>query len=121
MSKHEVEKEDQIEINEFSRLNTRYHDLEGDLKKKKEEYELLDDADLLVQESMGAELKLMIGEALLGSTEDQASSYVSKELDQTKTDVNRIKEEMASCQEKMKKLKLNLYSKFGTNINLEED
>jgi prefoldin subunit 4 len=82
---------------------------------------LLDDADLLVQEAMGGELKLMLGETLVSTNEDEASKYISIQLEDAKKDISRIKEDMSKCQEKMKNLKVILYSKFGTNINLEED
>ena len=39
-----VRREDQQHINQFGRLNGKLHDLEDELKGKKSEHELLDDA-----------------------------------------------------------------------------
>ena len=40
----QIEFEDQTKINEFSRCNMKYHDLQEEIKKLKKEIENLDDA-----------------------------------------------------------------------------
>ena len=74
----EISREDQLKINQFSRLNMRYHILKDDIKKLKDELENLQDAGSMIEESMGDPLKLFIGECLIEVDEDSATQYHEK-------------------------------------------
>jgi hypothetical protein len=56
----------------------RYTDIKADIKKLKEEIDNLEDANMLVEESMGEGLKLFMGECFVTVNEEQGSHYVSK-------------------------------------------
>ena len=56
----------------------KYTDLKNDIKKLKEEIDNLEDATLLVEESMGEGLKLFLGECFVTVDEDQGNNYVQK-------------------------------------------
>lgn len=49
------------------------HDLRGEIKKLKEEIDNLEDAALMVEESMGEGLKLFLGECFVTVDEEQGS------------------------------------------------
>ena len=66
----EISRDDQLKINQFSKLNMKYHQIKEDIKKLKDELENLVDAQSLVEESMGDPLKLFIGEAFIDVDED---------------------------------------------------
>ena len=65
--------EDQTKINNFSRLNMKYHITKQEIKGIKDELENLQDAGSAIEESMGDPLKLFIGECLVEVDEDAAT------------------------------------------------
>jgi hypothetical protein len=67
-----------MKINTFSRLNMNAAELRGDIKKMKEDIDALDDAQQLIEESFGEQLKLFIGEAMVSVDEDTATQYQEK-------------------------------------------
>ena len=66
----EIERVDQEKINAFARANLKAHDLRGEIKKLKEEIDNLEDAALMVEESMGEGLKLFLGECFVTVDEE---------------------------------------------------
>ena len=66
----EIERLDQEKINAFARANLKAHELRGEIKKLKDEKDNLEDAALLVEESMGEGLKLFLGECFVTIDEE---------------------------------------------------
>ena len=66
----------------FSRLNMRFHEAKDDMKKIRDDIDNLDDASQQVEESMGEELKLFLGECFVTVDEDGATNYVQKMQDE---------------------------------------
>ena len=58
----------------------KFHDLQDEIKKLKEEMDNLEDASQQIDEAMGEEgaLKLFLGEAFIAVDEEQAKQYVEK-------------------------------------------
>ena len=69
----EISREDQLKINNFSRLNVKYHTVKMEIKALKDELENLQDAGSMIEESMGEPLKLFIGECLVDIDEEAAT------------------------------------------------
>ena len=71
----QIEYGDQMNINEFSRCNMKFHDLQDEIKKLKEEIDNLVDAAQQVEEALGEEgaLKLFMGEAFIAVDDEQAT------------------------------------------------
>jgi prefoldin subunit 4 len=84
-----IEREDQDKINQFSRMNMRFHEVKDDIKKIKEDIENLDDAAQQVEESLGDELKLFLGECFVTVDEDGATNYVEKLQDEKSKELDR--------------------------------
>ena len=74
----EISREDQMKINNFSRLNLKYHMIKQDIKALKDELENLQDAGSMIEEAMGDPIKLFIGECLVDVDEDAATQYQEK-------------------------------------------
>lgn len=72
LQKHdtEIERGDQEKICGFSRANMKASELRDEIKKLKEELDNLEDAQMLVEESMGEDLKLFLGECFVAVDED---------------------------------------------------
>ena len=66
----EISRDDQMKINQFSKLNMKYHQVKTDIKTLKDELENLVDAQSVIEEAMGDPLKLFIGEAFIDVDED---------------------------------------------------
>ena len=84
----EIERNDQEKINSFARANLKAHELRGEIKKLKEEIDNLEDAVMLVEESMGEGLKLFLGECFVTVNEDQGNNYVQKITEEKQEEID---------------------------------
>eukprot|EP01017_Pseudomicrothorax_dubius_P033674 TRINITY_DN452_c0_g1_i1.p1 TRINITY_DN452_c0_g1~~TRINITY_DN452_c0_g1_i1.p1 ORF type:complete len:139 (+),score=43.49 TRINITY_DN452_c0_g1_i1:95-511(+) len=119
----EITKDDQANINAFSKMNLRYHTISRELQTLQEniknledaltEMELMDDTDVV---------RTKYGETCLVSLDlEQAKAGLEKILAQNKKDIAAFQTEVDEVKKKMNKLKATLYTKFGNSINLEEE
>merc|ERR1712087_648448 len=117
----EVRLEDQKAINTFGRLNTRMHELEEELKEKKSQYDLLDDAaNELILADDDEPVRYAFGECYFECSKDQAEELLEKQKEKSQAEADGIEEEVAAIQNTLAQLKKQLYGRFGNNINLEE-
>merc|ERR1712216_733213 len=102
----EVTAQDQAHINEFSRLNVIFHEVEDDLKMKQELLVNLQDSsnEVMMMLDDTEPVKFAVGESYCELPQDEASE-----------------QKMADVKARMKQLKSLLTVKFGKSINLEED
>ncbi|KAF5383413.1 hypothetical protein D9757_006067 [Collybiopsis confluens] len=117
----EVNWEDQQKINEFSKLNTRMRAFEAKLDLVKQEKDALDDLSTELELADEDELVLYkIGESFLHLPLNRALKRL--EADQADVDarLSKLSGSSQECEEDMKKLKVALYAKFGSAINLDE-
>ena len=126
----EVSRDDQVKINQFSRLNGKYHEIEMEMKAKKvmdvesliqEEVEALEDAGNLIEEALGEGVLLHIGECFVEVNDDYAKSYHNTLIEKTKKELDTLNESKGDIEKQMKELRAHLYARFGVNINLEEE
>ena len=120
-----IERADQEKINQFSRLNMKFQDLEEQIKKLKEDIDNLTDANDMIFEvedddGPGA-LKLFLGEAFVTVDSDAATNYVEKVNEEKQEELDKKQEEKEEVEGLMKDLKSYLYARFGNSINLDED
>ena len=78
----EIERVDQEKINAFARANLKAHELRQEMKKIKEELDNLEDAAMTVEESMGEDIKLFLGECFVTVDEDQGTNSVQKVVEE---------------------------------------
>ncbi|KRX09937.1 Prefoldin [Pseudocohnilembus persalinus] len=115
-------KEDQNNINNFSKLNMNRRDKEKQIAQKKELIDQLDDAltelDLFDDDEP---VKVKFGDCFFGIVPEQARENTEKNIEFEKNLVDDLNDNLEETQKKIKKLKAVLYTKFGNTIQLEED
>mmetsp|Transcript_12604 Transcript_12604/g.27240 ORF Transcript_12604/g.27240 Transcript_12604/m.27240 type:complete len:127 (-) Transcript_12604:499-879(-) len=116
----EVTFEDQQNINKFSRLNTRMHELAAQVKAKKKILEDLEDAGNELMLSDEDSVRFVIGECFVHVEKDHAEERLQDLTDECSKDVEVANEEISNIKDQMKELKTVLYAKFKDSINLEE-
>ena len=101
----------------------KFHDLQDQIKKLKEEISNYGDANDMIDETLGEPdtLMLFLGEAFVAVDEDAARNYVEKVNEEKQEELEKKQEEMEDVEQHMRDLKSYLYAKFGNSINLEED
>jgi len=118
----EVSKDDQTNINAFSKMNLKFHEKNRDLASRKENLNQMEDAlielDLLNDEN---DLRLRFGECFIKVSPDECREYIEKTTKEVKVEISELDQTIEEVQKKMGKLKSTLYSKFGNSIQLEED
>lgn len=119
----EVTIDDQNKINKFARLNQRLEEVRLILKRKKKNVQDLNDAldEILLQADDVADVSLMIGEAFISYTAEDSQNEMEKLKSECETEVSALMKREEAIKEEMAKLKIDLYAKFGSSINLEAD
>ncbi|KAL9235115.1 hypothetical protein vseg_009908 [Gypsophila vaccaria] len=113
--------EDQQNINKFSNLNNRFHDLEDDIKFIKDKCENLEDASnelILTDEEV---VRFQIGEVFAHVSIDEVERRLEEMKESTSKNLQKLEEEKESVVAQMAALKKVLYGKFGDSINLENE
>lgn len=117
----EVTWEDQQRINTFSKLNTRVRSLAEKMGNLKQEKEAFDDLAMeleLADEDQPVLYK--VGEAFLHLPHPRAMKRLEKDQAQVDEEIAKLTEVVDQCELDMKALKVELYARFGTAINLDE-
>ncbi|XP_027107374.1 probable prefoldin subunit 4 [Coffea eugenioides] len=120
-SETEVTWEDQQKINQFSRLNNRFHELEDEIKLAKETNDNLEDASnelILTDDDI---VRFQIGEVFAHIPKDEVETRIEQMKEVTSKNLEKLEEEKESIVAQMDELKKILYGKFKDSINLEED
>ncbi|KIK69114.1 hypothetical protein GYMLUDRAFT_35174 [Collybiopsis luxurians FD-317 M1] len=117
----EVTWEDQQKINLFSKLNTRMKAFEAKLEAVKQEKEALDDLSTELELADEDEpILYKIGESFLHMPLPRALKRLEKDQADVDDRLSKLSESSQECEDEMKKLKVALYAKFGSAINLDE-
>ncbi|XP_041375571.1 prefoldin subunit 4-like [Gigantopelta aegis] len=118
----QVTYEDQQKINKFARHNARLNDIREELVAKKKELQNLDDAsDELVLLDDDLPVPYQIGEFFISTTTDEANKMVEAAKEATQEEIKELEERAESHKTVLSDLKIQLYAKFGNNINLEAE
>ncbi|KAL6074002.1 Prefoldin subunit 4 [Balamuthia mandrillaris] len=113
--------EDQQAINSFGRLNIRFHEIEDEVKKLKEEAQNLDDStNELILADDDVPVRYKAGEVFVEVPKEEAEQMLEKALQENGVQMEKLEEELAAIKKTMAELKVRLYGKFGSNINLDE-
>ncbi|KAI5456410.1 Prefoldin subunit-domain-containing protein [Mariannaea sp. PMI_226] len=134
----EVRREDQDKINRFSRLHQRELTLEEELKSKsvrfsstfsrwscadevsqKEKEELDDLSTELELADEDEKVQYKIGDAFFHIPLEQAQEMLEEATENLEEESNVLEEKLSSIREEMTQLKVELYARFGKQINLE--
>ncbi|KAF5357400.1 hypothetical protein D9758_005857 [Tetrapyrgos nigripes] len=117
----EVTWEDQQRINTFSKLNTRIKSIETQLEVLKQEKEALDDLSMELELADEDEPVLYkVGEAFLHLPLPRALKRLEKDQAKIESRFSSLTVSAEEIEREMKLLKVTLYGKFGSSINLDE-
>ena len=111
---------DQQKINEFSKLIMRKDTIVAELSKQRQEKEYLDDVSLEI-ELMDEDEKIQykIGELFLLLKQSEVVEQIEKDVENIDMKIENLESQENNIDERISKLKTELYAKFGNNINLE--
>ncbi|KJZ80215.1 hypothetical protein HIM_00065 [Hirsutella minnesotensis 3608] len=116
----QVRREDQDKINRFSRLHQRELAIKEEVQVKAKEKEELSDLSMeleLADEDEKVQYK--IGDAFFHISLEQAQEMLEEATTNIDKEVTELEDKSASVQEEMRSLKIELYARFGKQINLE--
>ncbi|PKI82413.1 hypothetical protein MVES_003608 [Malassezia vespertilionis] len=111
--------EDQERINKFSRLHAALADVEEEMQVRRTEREELEDLGLEIELLDDDTVLYRIGEAYIHMAREEATAQMELDTERANADIARLKASVEDCEAQMKELKVALYAKFGSNINLE--
>ncbi|KMT13618.1 hypothetical protein BVRB_4g082190 [Beta vulgaris subsp. vulgaris] len=120
-SETQVTWEDQQNINKFSKLNNRFHELEDEIKFAKDKCENLEDAGNELILSDEDVVRFQIGEVFAHVPTEEVETRLEEMKEATAKNLEKLEEEKVSIVSQMDALKKILYGKFGDSINLEEE
>ncbi|KAG5998126.1 hypothetical protein E4U52_001727 [Claviceps spartinae] len=116
----EVRREDQDKINKFSRLHQRERVIEEQLKEKSKEKEELDDLSTELELADEDEkIQYKIGDAFFHIPLEQAQEMLETATTRIDDETSALKDKVSNVREEMQQLKIELYARFGKQINLE--
>ena len=80
----------------------------------------IDDASTELMMGSGEKVMIMMGEAFLESSEEDATEHCEQQVEKYQATIERLEDEEAGIVEEQEKLKKVLYGRFGKSIQLEE-
>uniref|UniRef100_S4R7L1 Prefoldin subunit 4 n=1 Tax=Petromyzon marinus TaxID=7757 RepID=S4R7L1_PETMA len=115
--------EDQQQINKFARNNTRLVDLKDEIELKKKELQNLQDAadDLMMLDDDSMLIPYHIGEVFICHSQEETQEMLEAAKKSMEEEIAALEARAVTIKKLLSELKVQLYAKFGTNINLEAD
>ncbi|KAL6483405.1 hypothetical protein MHYP_G00082770 [Metynnis hypsauchen] len=115
--------EDQQKINKFARNTNRMTELKDEIEAKKKSLQNLEDAsdDLMMCEDDDLRIPYQIGDVFISHSQEETQEMLEAAKEALKEEIKGLESRVASIQEVLGDLKVQLYAKFGNNINLEAD
>ncbi|KAJ7346970.1 Prefoldin subunit 4 [Mycena albidolilacea] len=117
----EVTMEDQNRISTFSKLNMRIRNIEAKMQELQQEKEALDDLSTELELADEDEPVLYkVGETFLHMPLPRALKRLEKDQADVTAQVSSLSSTAEQYEKEMKELKVILYAKFGSAINLDD-
>ncbi|KAI5115693.1 hypothetical protein M0805_002836 [Coniferiporia weirii] len=117
----EVNWEDQQRICTFSKYNTRQRSFEEQLEALKQEKEALDDLSMELElADEDEDVLYRVGETFMHMPLPRALKRLEHDSAAIDAEIAKLTDGVEECEKGMKGLKLILYAKFGSAINLDE-
>lgn len=114
-----VKKEDQGRINRFARKNALLQELRDELKGKRDILQDIEEAEgnlMMTDETL---ISYRVGEVFFQLTLDSTQSMLDNAKKECLEKIDKLEEEISGIEKVLKDLKVELYARFGNNINLE--
>ncbi|GAB6025776.1 hypothetical protein CHUAL_011757 [Chamberlinius hualienensis] len=115
--------EDQQKINKFARQNAKLDDLKEELKSKQKQLQNLEDAssDLLMVENEDEAIPYQLGEVFVNQSLESTQQLLEETKSNLQSEITSLEEQCDVIKGIMSDLKVQLYAKFGNNINLDAE
>ncbi|XP_029362858.1 prefoldin subunit 4 isoform X1 [Echeneis naucrates] len=115
--------EDQQKINKFARNTSRMTELKSEIDSKKKSLQDLQDAsdDLMMLEDDALLIPYQIGDVFISHTQEETQEMLEAAKEALEQEVRGLEDQVSAIQQVLGDLKVQLYAKFGNNINLEAD
>ncbi|XP_022619175.1 prefoldin subunit 4 [Seriola dumerili] len=115
--------EDQQKINKFARNTSRMTELKSEIDAKKKSLQDLQDAsdDLMMLDDDALLIPYQIGDVFISHTQEETQEMLEAAKEALEQEVKGLEEQVSAIQQVLGDLKVQLYAKFGNNINLEAD
>jgi len=117
-----ISRDNQGKINTFAIRNGWLEELTVELRAKQNELKNLEDAEgdimLLDEEDP---VPIMIGDSYVYFSQEKASEKIQQLMDKVREDIKKFEGKISKVKSEMSTLKSELYSRFGDNINLENE
>ncbi|XP_039591389.1 prefoldin subunit 4 [Polypterus senegalus] len=115
--------EDQQKINRFARNTSRMTELREEIESKKKSLQNLEDAseDIMMLDDDSLLIPYQIGDVFISHSQEETQEMLEAAKETLKEEIRDLEEKVGSIQQVLSDLKVQLYAKFGSNINLEAD
>merc|ERR1711931_45359 len=115
--------EDQKKINTFARNTSRMTELKDEIEAKKKSLQNLQDAsdDLMMFDDDTLLVPYQIGDVFISHTQEETQEMLEAAKEALEQEVKDREGRVSAIQQVLADLKVQLYAKFGNNINLEAD
>nr|XP_057907286.1 prefoldin subunit 4 isoform X3 [Doryrhamphus excisus] len=115
--------EDQQKINKFARNTNRMTELKNEIESKKKSLQNLQDAsdDLMMFDDDTLLIPYQIGDVFISHPQEETQEMLEAAKEALEQEVKGLEERVSAIQQLLSDLKVQLYAKFGNNINLEAD
>lgn len=115
--------EDQQKINKFARNTSRMAELKNEIELKKKSLQNLQDAsdDLMMLDDDSLMIPFQIGEVFVRHTQEETQEMLEAAKEALEQEVKGLEGNVSAIEQVLGDLKIQLYAKFGNNINLEAD
>ncbi|XP_041059734.1 prefoldin subunit 4 [Carcharodon carcharias] len=115
--------EDQQKINKFARNNNRLIELKEEIELKKKQLQNLEDAsdDIMMLDEDAVLVPYQIGEVFISHSQDETQEMLEAAKQSLQGEIQALQTRVETIQQVLSDLKVQLYAKFGNNINLEAD
>ncbi|XP_068997911.1 prefoldin subunit 4 [Embiotoca jacksoni] len=115
--------EDQQKINKFARNTSRMTELKNEIESKKKTLQNLQDAsdDLMMLDDDALLIPYQIGDVFISHTQEETQEMLETAKEVLQLEVKGLEGRVSAIQQVLGELKVQLYAKFGNDINLEAD
>ncbi|XP_056130062.1 prefoldin subunit 4 [Lampris incognitus] len=115
--------EDQQKINKFARSTNRMTELREEIEAKKKSLQNIQDSsdDLMMIDDDSLMIPYQVGEVFISHTQEETQEMLEAAKEALEHEIRDLEEKVSAIQQVLSDLKVQLYAKFGNNINLEAD
>ncbi|NWX79728.1 PFD4 protein, partial [Alca torda] len=116
--------EDQQKINKFARNTSRITELKEEIEVKKKQLQNLEDACddiMMLDDSDSLLIPYQIGDVFISHSQEETQEMLEEAKKSLQEEIEALESRVESIQRVLSDLKVQLYAKFGNNINLEAE